>query len=65
MGVNPADADAYVRFAAAALGLPLSEQELAHAARRAVQKRIDLEPLYAALTDTDEFGATTFRVANS
>jgi hypothetical protein len=59
------DALAYVRFAAAKLGLPLSDEELEHAARRAVAKQTSLAALYAAAEGAPVDGAITFRAFES
>jgi hypothetical protein len=55
------NAMAYVTFAAARLGLPLSEAELQHAAARAVTKQVDFAPLYAAAAAAPIEGLLTFQ----
>lgn len=56
---------AYVTFAAEKLELPLSEEELEHAARRAVAKRASLASLYQAARNAPTDGAITFRARNA
>jgi hypothetical protein len=51
----------YVAFAAARLGLPLSEAEVRHAADRAVIKQTELVPLHAALSEAPAQGVMIFR----
>jgi hypothetical protein len=53
---------AYVTFAAAKLGLPLSPKEIEHAAIRAVAKQRSLAPLYEAAKRAPVDGAIVFRV---
>jgi hypothetical protein len=55
------NATAYVTFAAARLGLPLTEAELRHAAKRAVMKQKDLALLYTAAQKAPNDGLLTFQ----
>jgi hypothetical protein len=52
---------AYAAFAAARLGVPLTGEELRHAAGRAVSKQAELAPLYAALPGAPVEGTPVFR----
>jgi hypothetical protein len=66
-GTVPADgwATAYVTFAAAKLGLPLSPQEIEHAALRAVAKQKSLASLYEAAKLAPVDGAIVFAADES
>ena len=55
---------AYAAFAAARLGVPLTGEELRHAAGRAVAKQAELAPLYAALPGAPVEGTPVFRPGN-
>jgi hypothetical protein len=52
---------AYAAFAAARLGVPLTGEELRHAAGRALAKQAELAPLYAALPGAPVEGTPVFR----
>jgi hypothetical protein len=52
---------AYAAFAAVRLGVPLTREELRHAAGRAVAKQAELAPLYAALPGAPVEGTPVFR----
>ena len=62
--MNAEHALAYAAFAASRLGVPLTEEELRHAAGRAVAKQAELAPLYAALPGAPVEGTLTFRPGN-
>jgi len=55
---------AYAAFAASRLGVPLTGEELRHAASRAVAKQAELAPLYAALPGAPVEGTVVFRPGN-
>lgn len=58
--MNDFDAKQFVAYVSDRLGVPLSTEELEHAAERAVLKRAELEPMYSTGTDAPIDGVQTF-----